>query len=157
MNDGSFVGEAGAWSSQTWEDAYRLPGSWHVGVAKREFERHRWWEFESHPEWVEPHASATERLLPYSAGVPEGVRIVYFPSAAVLVNPPDGVSTALREIRLRDLDRGWSAHYLDPRTGASLPEIEVEPDPTGTWTIGPGFLNANPSMEDWVLVLERRA
>jgi uncharacterized protein DUF4038 len=156
MNDGSFVGEAGAWSSQTWEDAHRLPGSRHVGIAKRELERHRWWQFEPHPEWVEPHASPTDRLLPYAAGIPDAVRVVYFPSAAVLVNPPGGVSLALREIRLRDLGRGWSAHYLDPRTGSPLPELEVDPDDAGTWTIGPGFLNANPSMEDWVLVLERR-
>jgi hypothetical protein len=157
MNTGDFVGEAGSWADQTWEEAYRLPGSTHLGIAKQLLERFRWWEFEPHREWVEPHWHEGDRMLPYAAGITDHVRIVYFPSSAVLVNPPgERVSFALKEIRLRELGAGWRARYANPRTGELLPEQTVAPDADGVWTISGGFINSNPSMEDWVLVLERR-
>jgi hypothetical protein len=57
------------------------------------------------------------------------------------------------EIRLH---AGWSARYVDPRTGSEHDPRTVTPDAARTYTIGGGFLTSNPSMEDWVLVLEHR-
>jgi Protein of unknown function (DUF4038) len=156
MNTGDFVGEAGSWADTTWEEAYRLPGSTHVGIAKRVLERYRWWALEPHPEWVDPHWTTDALTLPYAAGIPDEVRIVYFPSSALVDPPRSGSPPPYKEIRLHGLDSGWAARYVDPRTGADRAPLAVEPDASGTWTIGGGFLTSNPSMEDWVLVLERR-
>jgi Protein of unknown function (DUF4038) len=156
MNTGDFVGEAGSWADTTWEEAYQLPGSTHVGIAKRLLERHRWWEFEPHPEWVDPHWTSETLTLPYAAGIPDQLRIVYFPSNALVDPPRRGAPPPYKEIRLHSLGSGWTARYVDPRTGAHHEPRTVEPDAAGTWTIGGGFLTSNPSMEDWVLLLERR-
>ncbi len=156
MNTGTFVGEAGSWSDATWEEAYRLPGSAHVGLARKLLEPYRWWEFEPHQEWVEPHAHERDRLLPYAAGIADEVRVIYLPSSAVMVSPAsDKPSFALQEIRLRQLGPGWMARFVNPRTGAALPELQVEPDTAHEWIISGGFLTSAPSMEDWLLVLER--
>jgi hypothetical protein len=157
MNTGDFVGEAGSWADTTWQEAFRLPGSAHVGVAKRILERHRWWEFEPHPEWVDPHWTAALPTLPYAAGIPDEVRLVYFPSNALADPPRAGSPPPYKAIRLHGLGPGWSARYVDPRTGSEHEPRMVEPDAEGTWTIGGGFLTSNPSMEDWVLVLERES
>jgi len=155
MNDGSFVGEGGAWSEATWEEAYRLPGSRQLGLAKRLLERYRWWEFEPHPEWVEPHWSEGDRFLPYAAGIRDEVRVVYFPSGVVIVNPPgEKVSFAYQTVRLRDLTAEWRACFWNPRTGAEH-ECAVDADGDGTWSLSGGFITSLPSMEDWVLVLTR--
>jgi hypothetical protein len=155
MNTGDFVGEAGSWANTTWAEAYRLPGSAHVGIAKRILERYRWWEFEAHPEWVDPHWSDESLTLPYAAGIADEVRIIYFPSNALLDPPRSGSPPPYKEIRLHGLDTGWRARYIDPRTSADHEPRPVEPGADGTWTISGGFLTSNPSMEDWVLVLER--
>jgi hypothetical protein len=158
MNDGGFVGEAGAWSDATWDEAYRLPGSRQLGLAKRLLERFPWWRLEPLPQLLDRHADERDRFLPYAAGIEGELALVYFPSAALVVNPPDGpVSFAMKDIRIHGLDRGWTARFWNPRTGADGPSVAVEPDAAGTWTIGGGFITSLPSMEDWVLVLERGA
>src|SRR5262249_47320429 len=43
-----------SWGDTPWEDAYRLPGSGQLGLAKQLLMRYPWWRFEPHPEWVEP-------------------------------------------------------------------------------------------------------
>jgi hypothetical protein len=150
MNDGTFVGEAGAWAELTWEEAARQPGGAQVGIARRVLERHRWWEFEPHPEWVEPHRSAEDRLLPYAAGIADEVRVVYFPGGAVLRD-----FLALREIVLRELRGPWRARWLNPRTGAEHEPWTLVPEANGDARIGGGFIASTPSMEDWVLILDR--
>ena len=46
------------WGDTLWENAYRLPGCKQLALAKRLLERYRWWEFEPHPDWVDPSGSA---------------------------------------------------------------------------------------------------
>lgn len=43
-----------AWGDTPWEEAYCLPGSAQLGMAKRLLERYEWRRIEPHPEWVEP-------------------------------------------------------------------------------------------------------
>ncbi len=156
FNDGSFVGEVGAWSDATWMDAYQLPGSRQLGLGRRFLERYEWQRLEPHPEWVEPHWTAGHYQLPYSAEIPGSVRLIYFPGSALV---GDGSRFPLAHISVSGLEpkSTYSAHYFDPRTGVDLPSFEVIADASGRWEHrGRSPLNANPSMEDWLLVLERR-
>jgi hypothetical protein len=150
MNDGTFVGEAGAWAELTWEEAARQPGGAQVGIARRALERYRWWEFEPHHASVEPHCTPDDRLLPYAAGIADEVRVVYFPGGAMLRD-----FLALKEIVLHDLHGEWRAHWLNPRTGVDHEAWTPEADASGNARIDGGFITSTPSMEDWVLILER--
>jgi hypothetical protein len=81
-----------------WFEAMQLPGSTQVGLGKRLLEEYPWWRFAPHPEWVEPHsttllapheqwyddnkefaAKGGKWDLPYAAGIPGAVRVVYIP------------------------------------------------------------------------------
>ena len=48
------------WGNTSWQEATALPGSRQMGVARRFFESHDWWKFESHPEWVDYASPAPE-------------------------------------------------------------------------------------------------
>ena len=57
------------WGDTPWQEAYRLPGSSHVGIGKRLLERFEWWRFEPHQEWVDPAGSAEDYNRPFAAGI----------------------------------------------------------------------------------------
>ncbi len=141
-----------------WEETYDLPGSRQVGIGKRLLERFEWHRMEAHPEWVDPHWTADERILPYAAGVPREFRIFYFPSHAFL--PPQDAngcwSRMYANVTLSDLedDVAYRAFFFNPRTG-----IDSDPFPVrgvnGEYVLPGGVAaNAVPTREDWVLVLE---
>jgi len=147
-------------SDEPWEDAFDLPGSHHVAIGKRFFERYKWQGFEPHPEWVEPHWTEDDRILPYAAGIPGRVRVIYFPSMGFL-NPNGALAdwpVSLRRIKVVGLeaDLEYSAYYFNPRTGADLPRFDVAAG-TGELVLSAGsdpLVSGNPTGEDWVLVLE---
>jgi hypothetical protein len=81
-----------------WFEAMELPGSTQLGMAKKLLEEYPWWRFEPHPEWIEPHstslfepheqwyddnkeftAAGGKWDLPYAAGIPGEIRIIYIP------------------------------------------------------------------------------
>jgi hypothetical protein len=83
-----------------WFEAMHYKGSTQLGMGKKLLQAYPWWRFEPHPEWVVPHATiltdqgrtsdhrtvqkAFEALngrwdLPYAAGIPGEVRIIYIP------------------------------------------------------------------------------
>jgi hypothetical protein len=131
-----------AWGHTPWEDAFQLPGSGQLGLAKRLLERYEWWRFEPHPEWVEPHWSKDKYLLPYAAGIPAEVRIMFLPSfTPTLTVKGIELATSYRAFLVNPVDR--SEHDL----GA------VKPDDQGDWRIPLARL---PIYQDWLLVLERR-
>ena len=68
-----------AWADIPWDEAYKLPGSGQLGIGKRLLERYPWWQFEAHPEWVEPHQSPENRISCYAAGIPGRIRVIYIP------------------------------------------------------------------------------
>ena len=149
-------------TDQPWEDAYDLPGSHHMGIGKRFFERYDWQEFEPHPEWIEPHWSAEDRMLPYAAGIPGRIRVIYFPSMGFL-NPHGALAdwpVSLRSVKLTGLEPevAYTAHYFDPRTGANLPPFDVVASDGVVDLSTPSLMGstATPTGEDWVLVLEAR-
>ena len=128
-----------SWGDRPWDDAMMLPGSAQLGRAKRLLERRQWWRIEPHPEWVEPRWSEENFALPYAAGIPGELRLVYL----------FGVTPAPT---IRELEPGarYRAFLWDPSTGAEHDLGIAEGDIDGSWPV--------PQIEvrrDWLLVLER--
>lgn len=133
-----------SWGDIPWEEAYQLPGSAQIALGKRLLEGYAWWRFETHPEWVEPHASSANYFMPFAAGIPDEVRVVYFPQAT-------GFLWRREQFRLVGLDAGRShrAFFWDPKNARRYPIETVSVDASGTWFI------PHPSLfQDWVLVVE---
>jgi hypothetical protein len=78
--------------------------------------------------------------LPYAAGIPGKLRIVFVPP---MWDPP----------AVRRLESGVSyrAFFFDPRTGKDHPIGDVAADAGGTWKAP-----ITPTFEQWVIVLEKK-
>jgi hypothetical protein len=135
-----------AWGNLPWEDAYQLPGSGQLGRAKRLLERYPWWQFTAHPEWVKPHHTADDRMLPYAGGIPGEVRIVFVPGEA---------NRRLRrgQVSILGLEPGlvYRGFYYDPKLGDEVDLGAVSGDGAGHY-VPPD----PPIIQDWVIVLERQ-
>lgn len=128
-----------SWGDTPWDEAAQLPGSRQLGLGKRLLERYRWWLFEPHPEWVDPHWSEDNFMLPFAAGIPGEVRVIFMPTFAPVAT-------------VNDLELGveYRASYFNPQTGAEHLVGPVEADEDGKWSPpSPGMF------QDFVLVLER--
>jgi hypothetical protein len=131
-----------AWGNLGWEDAYLLPGSRQLGLAKRLLERYAWQEFESHPEWAQPHQTPEDRISSYAAGIPGKVRVIYFPAE---------MGGAARWVKGLEADLTYRAFLFDPKTGAEEELGMVTGDAQGDYAVP-----RVPVFQDWVLVLEHR-
>lgn len=129
-----------AWSDTPWEEAYRLPGSEQVGMAKRLLERYAWWKIEPHPEWVEPHWNEQNYFLPFAGGIPGELRLIYTP-------------VYHRHLTVKELEQGvvYRAFLFNPATGQETPLGEAQGDAEGNWTTP-----VLPKFQDWLVVLERQ-
>ena len=132
-----------AWGNRPWTEAYRLPGSGQLGVGRRLLERYRWWTFESHPEWVEPHAGEDDYLAAYAAG-DRDVRVIYFPRPLA---PWSGRGASILSL---DSAATYRAFFYDPKDGSehAIEDISGQSE----WQVP-----VPPIIQDWVLVLERRS
>lgn len=128
-----------SWGDTPWQDAYRLPGSRQLGLAKQFLMRYPWSRFEPHPEWVEPRWSKQNYMLPYAAGIPGQVRFIFCPP---MWDPPV----------IQQLEAGvrYSAVLFNPANGKEHTLGNAAGDSNGNWR-APVF----PIFQDWVLVLER--
>jgi hypothetical protein len=131
----------GCWGDTPWDVAYQLPGSRQLGLAKQFLMRYKWWRFEAHPEWVDPHWTTENYELPYAAGIPGEVRLIFIP---LLFDRPT----------VKSLEPGvaYRAFYFDPATGKQRDLGKVEADASGTWQAP-----LIPTFADWLLVLEPRS
>jgi hypothetical protein len=79
-------------------------------------------------------------MLPYAAGVPGELRVVFTPP---IFDPP----------KIKSLESGVSyrALFFDPRTGDNHEIGDVTPDAAGTWQTP-----ILPTFEQWVIVLEKK-
>ena len=128
-----------SWGDIPWDEAARLPGAAHIAHSKSMLMRYPWWRFEPHPEWVDPHWDEKNYWMPFAAGIPGEMRVIFIPT---LWNPP--------QVKL--LEPGpWRGFLFDPRTGREVSIPEVAPDASGTWQSP-----VPPVVADWVLVLDRR-
>lgn len=131
-----------SWGDTPWSEACKLLGSRELGLGKELLEGYKWWMFEPHPEWVEPHWSEDDYFEPYAAGIPEEVRVIYVP----------GHGQSLWDwFKVKDVEQGVNYRYFcfDPRTGKRSDPIEVQPDQSREWR--PPLA---PFLQDWVLVME---
>ncbi|MCC6730210.1 MAG: DUF4038 domain-containing protein [Chthonomonadales bacterium] len=129
-----------SWGDTPWEEAARLPGSEQVGLARRLLERYRWWQIEPRPEWVEPHRATTNYTLPYAAGVPRHVRLVYLP-----------LYQRLTAVAGMEPDLSYNAFWFDPKNGQQRDIGTAVGDAEGRYRPP-----APPIFQDWLLVLEAR-
>jgi hypothetical protein len=89
------------YSFTPWFEAMNFRGSTQIGLGKKLLEKYPWWRMEPHSEWIESHATifntppdknwdhliAEEEFiksggrwdLPYAAGIPNELRIIYIP------------------------------------------------------------------------------
>lgn len=127
-----------SWGGPSWDKAAQLPGSEQLGLAKQFLARFEWWRLEPHPEWVDPHWSKQDYQLPYAAGIPGTLRIVFIPPTW---EPPT----------IKSLEAGVSyrATFFDPRNGKDVAIGDVSPE---TWKVP-----ITPTFEQWILVLEKKA
>ena len=127
-----------SWGDTPWEIASQLPGSAQLGIAKKLLMRYKWWRFEPHPEWVEPHWTSKDFVQAYAAGIPGNVRILFFP---VWGSPV-----------VKQLEKGvtYKAFFFNPANEKEYPLSVVESDAEGSWKP-----SAPPIFQDWVLVMER--
>lgn len=132
------------WGDTPWDEAYRLPGSAHLGLAKGLLSRFKWWCFEPHPEWVEPAGSPENVDLPFAAGIPGEVRVIYF-FAPTFAPPVPQYSVCKLEAQVQ-----YRAYFWDPRSGREHDLGKIVPDGNGNWTIP-----VQPELKDWVVVLKR--
>ncbi|HIE52506.1 MAG TPA: DUF4038 domain-containing protein [Armatimonadetes bacterium] len=131
-----------SWGDTPWEEAYQLPGSGQLGLAKRLLERYEWWRFEPHPEWVEPHWTEDNYLAPYAGGIPGAVRVIFLPRGVWGVTVK-GVEAGVH----------YRAFLFNPARGEELKLGTVRPTEGGDWQVP---LARPPIYQDWVLVLEKK-
>ncbi len=133
-----------SWGDTPWTVAYRLPGSYQVGLGKKLLERYPFWRFENHQEWLEPHATVEENPAGnFAAGIPGQVRIHYFSQPFF---PWAGGGP-----RLKGLEPGvtYRAFWFDPKSAEEHPLPDIQgPD---EWEVP-----VPRTMADWILVLERK-
>ncbi|HEY3415840.1 MAG TPA: DUF4038 domain-containing protein [Armatimonadota bacterium] len=134
-----------AWGEVPWEDAYQLPGSRQLGLAKRLLERYPWWQFTAHPEWIDPHWSEENYFGAYAAGVPGKVRVIFYPPGHWTTGTVKGVEPGVP----------YRAFLFNPATGKEIDQGPVVPDANGDWQLPPSHDSWHlfPIFQDWVLVL----
>ncbi|NIA22347.1 MAG: DUF4038 domain-containing protein [Anaerolineaceae bacterium] len=128
-----------------WDEAAQLPGSRQLGLAKRLLQRYRWWEFEPHPEWIGPHWTPSDYVLPYAAGIPGRVRVIYIP----LSRWPETIKP--KTVKKIEPDASYRAFLFNPTNGDEVDLGKVTPEANGDWRMPVSRL---PIFQDWVLVLE---
>jgi hypothetical protein len=133
-----------SWGDALWEESLNYPGGAQIGMAKRLLTRFEWWRIEPHPEWVSPSGSAHDLFAPFAAGIPGELRIVF----AARPSWPWG-DLRKRLLHLEPEVR-YRAYFWNPRTGAEHPLDPPTPDAHGTWIVP-----LEPTLQDWVLILER--
>ncbi len=133
------------WGNMPWDEAAQLPGAAHVALGKRLLERYEWWKFEPHQDWVSPAGSPEAIDLPFAAGIPGKVRVIY------IYGPSWGV-WANKGLWVTNIEPGapYQAFFWDPRTGEEHPLGAITPDAEGKWV-----MPNHPTLADWVLVFER--
>ena len=80
----------GTYENTPWDEAMNLPGSQQLGLGKALLMRYPWWRLAPHPESVEPHWTHNKYLLPYAAGIPGELRIIYIPGRGFFRCRPRG-------------------------------------------------------------------
>jgi hypothetical protein len=111
-----------------------------LGIGKELLSRYRWWRFERHPEWVEPHWTSENSMQPYAAGIPGEVRIIYTPA-----------NVSSLKLKGLEADVQYTGKFFDPASGR-----EQAFGPVATNAGGEGAVPVLPTIADWVVILEKK-
>jgi hypothetical protein len=132
----------GTYGPIPWNQAMRLPGSAQVGFAGKLLRENRFEKFESHPEWAEFAKPASDKyLVPYAAGIPGAVRVVYVPVSEPIV---------LKHLRPRLRVAG---ELVDPVSCTPKDATFGEPDAAGALRVpSPSGID-----HDWALIVSQPA
>jgi hypothetical protein len=133
----------GGYGDLPWDIAYKYPGSQQIGWGKELLTRYEWWRLEPHAEWVEPHWTKENYLLPYAAGIPGELRVVYIP-----LNMWE-----LPKMMNLEPHVAYEAFWFDLATGKEYPVGKVLPEPNGTYQLP---RSKHIDLVDWIFVLENR-
>ena len=133
-----------SWGDRPWNEAYPLPGSAQMGVGKQFFERYPWWQFEPHPEWIEPHHTKDNRFAPYAAGIPGKVRVIFLPVESIRMTDTDQPVIGQLELGV-----SYRAFYVNPSNGAETECGAAMADADGNYRLPKASI-----FRDWVFVLE---
>ena len=147
----NYMGKVGRWSTETWNEAMKHPGSYQIGLGKKFLEKYEWHKFKPHPEWVIPHSDDSNFYLPYCAGIDGQVRMIYIPATYLQKRILDFTDITITSI---EKNSNYTAFFFDPRKGTIIDKQIVKPDNDGKWSPQKYGFFSWPSMEDWVLVLE---
>jgi hypothetical protein len=151
-------GFTGSWGDGYWTDVMHYPGSGHMGVGRKFFERYPWWLLEPSSA---PPLERCPATFPYATGIPKALAIYYLP-VSCFDDELEGIQAKGCDHIAVEPGASYDAYFFNPRTGqdvrsyvaAGLQKITLgpaTPDANGRWKIPP-----KPTMEDWVLVLENR-
>jgi hypothetical protein len=132
------------WSDMPWEEAYKLPGATQIGQAARLLSRYKWWRFEPHQDWVSPAGTPQNYEGLFAGGVPEDVRLIYS------LLPAYPWSKTRKYVLALEDGIAYRAFWWDPRRAVEYSIGPVVSDSSGRWQIP-----FEPTLQDWVLVLER--
>jgi len=120
-----------AWGDTPWEEALLAPGGRQIALGKSVLARLPWWQMEPHQEWIQPAATADQRVGPYAAGIPRRLRVIFFPQ---FHNFFESKVCGLEQ------DVVYRARYVDPRTVVELEVGHVDTDPLACVHVGwPAF------------------
>ena len=135
------------YGDRSWQEASALPGARQVGLAARFLARLPWWEFEPHPEWVEPHQGPGDRMGVYAAGIEGRIAVLFVPLHALW-------KLANGTVTLGALQPGasYDVLYFDPISGAE----RLVPEPLVADANGRATLPPPAEVRDWVLLVRRR-
>lgn len=119
-----------------------LPGSRQIGLGAALLQRYPWHQFEPHDEWVEPRWNDENYKLPYAAGIPGVVRVIYIPPRIYRWTGPC--------VKQLEPEMSYHAFYFSPVDGTEYDLGAVTADKDNSWQSP-----IVPFAHDWVLVLER--
>lgn len=142
-----------SWGNTPWDAAARLPGSEQLGLAKQFLTRYPWWQFEPHPDWVEPRwtddlseqpFTCGRHDVPLAAGIPRKVCVIYQP-----------LGQTLKMVKGLESGVQYHARLFNPVSGVEEDLGRIKPDASGNWIPDCGGAKwfPFPIYQDWVLAL----
>ena len=133
------------WGETSWQEAYQLPGSRHIGNCKKFLTQFEWWKFIYHPDWVERPCTLSAPDGLFAAGIPGKTRVIYCPNFG-------GDFWGTVKILNLEKDIIYRAMRFNPVTNITTDLGIVTPDADGSWRM--------PRVDmfgDWIFVLTAQA
>jgi len=132
-----------------WDEAMNLPGSRQLAMAKRLLTKYPWHDFGPHPEWaaywqegIQAEGEVPDEIenyeVPYAAGVPGQVRMIYIPRRKPI------------EVKGIEPDAKYRMILFDPVSGERTDWGILQADSNGRYLCHPPQNRG----EDWVVALE---